>query len=183
MNIKDLPKTSKEATLLKLSYYFTGVECKNGHVALRQTSNHYCVECRNINITQVAIQFTNPPNTPRELNGDAGKHASNRFRKNNPLGMKEIELRKYAKRVKNGDIARWGASRRAAKLNATVGWSNRDKIQRIYEQCRILNDTTDEEYEVDHIIPLQSKLVCGLHCEDNLRIITAHANRVKHNNF
>ena len=34
---------------------------------------------------------------------------------------------------------------------------------------------------VDHIVPLQSALVCGLHCEANLEIIPGAANEAKKN--
>ena len=36
-------------------------------------------------------------------------------------------------------------------------------------------------YHVDHIIPLSHPLVCGLHTEDNLRIITSEENHKKTN--
>jgi len=35
--------------------------------------------------------------------------------------------------------------------------------------------------EVDHIIPIRGKNVCGLHCEDNLQLMTKPANCAKNN--
>ena len=32
-----------------------------------------------------------------------------------------------------------------------------------------LKKTTGQRWEVDHIVPIKSKLVCGLHCASNLR--------------
>jgi hypothetical protein len=36
---------------------------------------------------------------------------------------------------------------------------------------------------VDHVVPLKSDLVCGLHCEANLALMTGKANAAKHNSF
>ena len=38
-----------------------------------------------------------------------------------------------------------------------------------------------DRWEVDHIVPLQSPIVCGLHVEHNLQVIPASKNRSKHN--
>ena len=66
------------------------------------------------------------------------------------------------------------AKRRAMKFKATPNWANLDKIKEIYLNC-------PKGFHVDHIIPLQSKKVCGLHVHNNLRIITARQNQLKSN--
>ena len=68
------------------------------------------------------------------------------------------------------------AKRRAMKFKATPNWANLDKIKEIYLNC-------PKGFHVDHIIPLQSKKVCGLHVHNNLRIITAHQNQLKSNSL
>jgi len=47
------------------------------------------------------------------------------------------------------------------------------------EKCRELRVNV----QVDHEVPLQHPLVCGLDCEFNYRLITVEQNRAKHNRF
>jgi 5-methylcytosine-specific restriction endonuclease McrA len=53
----------------------------------------------------------------------------------------------------------------------------------IYRQAKKLTQKTGILHEVDHIIPLQNHLVCGLHVENNLQILTREQNRKKFNHF
>lgn len=65
----------------------------------------------------------------------------------------------------------------------TPPWADKAKIREIYKKARKMTVTTGINYHVDHIIPLNGKLVMGLHVHENLRIIPAHENLVKSNNF
>lgn len=67
--------------------------------------------------------------------------------------------------------------------NATPKWANKEKIKEIYVKAHKLSECSRIPHEVDHIIPLTSKLVCGLHNEYNLRIVTQKENREKTNTF
>lgn len=58
---------------------------------------------------------------------------------------------------------------------ATPPWANLDVISRIYD-CA-------EGYHVDHVIPLQGDLVCGLHVENNLQYLSVEENLCKSNKF
>ena len=73
------------------------------------------------------------------------------------------------------------AKRRAAKLRATPAWADQEKIKAIYAEARRLTKETGIRHEVDHIYPLQSDMVCGLHCEANLRVVTEFENIQKLN--
>jgi hypothetical protein len=75
------------------------------------------------------------------------------------------------------------AYRRAAKLQATPSWADSEAIREFYECARAFKLYTGLEYHVDHIVPLQSKLVCGLHCEANLQVLDAKTNMSKHNKW
>jgi len=71
--------------------------------------------------------------------------------------------------------------KRATKLRATPAWANKQKIEEFYYTANMLGMHTGEAYHVDHIVPLKSKLVCGLHWEGNLQILTAKENMAKGN--
>lgn len=76
------------------------------------------------------------------------------------------------------------ANRRSKKIKASPNWlSKNDKqmIKDIYKQCKYLSETTGVLHHVDHIVPLNSKIVCGLHVPWNLQILTAEKNLLKGN--
>lgn len=52
-----------------------------------------------------------------------------------------------------------------------------------YALCRLRFEATGIRHEVDHLVPLRSKLVCGLHNEFNLGVISAAENNRKGNRF
>jgi len=85
-------------------------------------------------------------------------------------------------RNKNKDAAQSiVARRRAAKRLADVDWADRFIIKEIYHLAILRTKATGVKHEVDHIVPLQSKYVCGLHCEANLRVIPKSVNISKGN--
>ena len=69
----------------------------------------------------------------------------------------------------------------ASKLMATPKWANHQAIGCYYEFATIKTRITGKQWEVDHIVPLQSKYVCGLHTDYNLEVITKHKNISKLN--
>lgn len=69
------------------------------------------------------------------------------------------------------------------RLRYFAPWANPDAIRQIYLEARRISQDTGVPHQVDHIIPLQGRLVSGLHVETNLRIITAAENLRKLNKF
>lgn len=89
---------------------------------------------------------------------------------------------KYKYMIKNKSLYYFlNAKRRAIKLKATPKWSELDKIKLVYEKTKWLESLTGLKYEVDHVIPLQGKNVCGLHVWQNLQILEVSENRKKSN--
>lgn len=71
----------------------------------------------------------------------------------------------------------------ARKLHATPGWANQEAIDEIYREADRLTRETGVPHQVDHIVPLNHPLVCGLHVETNLRVIPAAENMAKRNRW
>ncbi len=70
-------------------------------------------------------------------------------------------------------------ARRDRLKDATPAWSDLKAIKAIYQQARRQTLETGIKHEVDHILPIQGKKVCGLHVPSNLRVITKAENARK----
>lgn len=75
------------------------------------------------------------------------------------------------------------ARRKACELQAMPEWANTEEIENFYVWARIISRVSGVPHHVDHIVPLQGRNVCGLHCDGNLQILTAEENCRKGNKF
>ena len=97
--------------------------------------------------------------------------------------------------IENNRIVLWQSENRD-KMNATAAKTRAKRIKRKpkwikdvfieeikvwYKRAKILNKFTGERWEVDHIIPLQGKMVSGLHVPWNLQLLTKSENISKGN--
>lgn len=62
-------------------------------------------------------------------------------------------------------------------------WSDIEEAVRTYQAAAILSELTGEPYVVDHLVPLTSPLVCGLHVHTNLVAMRADENKAKSNTY
>ena len=78
------------------------------------------------------------------------------------------------------------AKREAAKKQRIPKWLTEvdfERIQNEYALAAILTKLCGTPWHVDHIIPLQGKLVSGLHVPSNLRVLPAKENIAKNNRY
>jgi hypothetical protein len=130
----------------------------------------------------------------RELHPERIKASREKYKQNHPEGFKDARERwrqknslknrisqKQWRQLNKGLINGWLAKRRAAKKQAIPAWANKSAIENIYKKAYELTVQTGIAHEVDHIYPLQSKYMCGLHVESNLQILSKKENRAKGN--
>lgn len=115
----------------------------------------------------------------RDANPERSREFSAEWRARNPEQRKAV-MDKY--RLSNQDkINAIYAKRRAAKKSAVPSWANSFFISECYHLARLRSKATGFPWHVDHIVPLQNKLVCGLHVEHNLQVIPGAVNQSKNN--
>jgi hypothetical protein len=101
---------------------------------------------------------------------------------NNRVKKKEYDNRYYLSHI--SDSTYKSNIRCCMKINATPPWltdEQKKDIKNLYFECKIISDTTGVKHHIDHIIPLNNELVCGLHVPWNLQILTAKDNLIKSN--
>jgi hypothetical protein len=80
-----------------------------------------------------------------------------------------------------GKAAARAMRRIATAKRATPLWASKERIDAVYALAARLTRETGVSHHVDHIVPLTSRLVCGLHVEWNLQVLPARENLEKSN--
>lgn len=199
----------KEAIARGERYYFTGVPCKNNHIAKRSVTNSTCYECQQ----EQSKQF-------RTINSEYHTKYNKKYAKENEAKLRirykqdaairrtqkaeavnrvhaayrERNRSKIRQRTKQNMVtypwlyADYTAARRSRKLQATPVWASLTDIREIYAECHTINTIckmygASDQFVVDHVIPLQGATVCGFHVADNLDVVLASYNSFKSNTY
>lgn len=169
---------SKEAREIALTGGRTCPKCTTHKPAsdfsTSKTTNHglqiYCKEC------QKAWRLENQ----RLL-----KESKRRYYLRNRESI-DAKKKEYISKNRSSLNAYWafaGAQRRAAIKKAMPKWADMGAIKQFYSHASLLNCWPGEKIHVDHIVPLKSDLVCGLHCENNLQLLGVSENSSKGNYY
>lgn len=168
-----------------LKRYFTGESCKHGHVAERFVSNCACVECSKVrtlswsNNNTADIRLRKEERYPDLRVRQAAKTAA--YRRRHPEVAKEYKKRWLSTAQGKAQNAAYASKRRAVELKRTPAWADLRAIEAKFAEAVAVSAKTGIQHHVDHEIPLQGKLVSGLHVPGNLRVIPAVDNMRKHN--
>lgn len=166
------PITRNEAIERGLVHYFTGVPCLRGHISNRAVSSRTCIAC---DCEKRRSDLKNPAYIEKNRKRANDWYAMNTERAIASAGQ-------YQKDNRHKDRA-WQGKRRATKYQATPVWANLETIASIYKEAERLTKETGIPHHVDHIVPLQSSLVCGLHAPANLQVLEATLNNSKGNRY
>jgi 5-methylcytosine-specific restriction endonuclease McrA len=151
--------------------YFTGKPCKSGHVDRRYASTGACAECLRAS-TRLAVSLS--IDRHRERNRAYYRANSDKIKKKTAAWLKSHpEV-----------VSFFSAAWRAHKTAGCPAWLTAcecELMRDAYLYARAWSKATGVPHEVDHIIPLRGKNVCGLHVPWNLRLIPQAENRRKSN--
>lgn len=191
MDTTNLPKTRAEAKTLGAAYYFTGEPCKHGHIAPRKTKGA-CVECLKVEwekSNRTRAEYFRQYNQREEVKERKHEwYQENRDQVVSAAATRPAHVkREYQNAWKERNLVWVRAdtkARRRKHREATPPWLSRQQksqIRELYKMAITMTKTTGEQYVVDHIVPLRSDAVCGLHVPWNLRVITQEENLKKSN--
>jgi hypothetical protein len=183
----EYPTNRTDAKKAGVKHYFTGKPCTRGHIALRKAKGS-CVDCMK---EDWVIDNLRRKELPRS---EAAKAAGRKYYERNKKMVKaraasrpseEKKAHKLKYKEANPELYKALTSvRKRRHRDATPLWVTAEQklsMRQLYLQAQQLTKITGERYVVDHIVPLISPDVCGLHVPWNLRVITQKENLKKSN--
>jgi len=179
-------KSPKEARQLGLKTYFTSVPCKRGGIAQRRINGDCLCEACIVFTRQLKAKWSSKNKEKtiawKKANLDKMAEYQRNYVEKNKLAIKQ-RLSDW-KRNNSDKVLSDTRKRQLSKINAVPKWygefdsfvnTEAIKLSKLREKA------TGFKWHVDHMIPLQAKIACGLHCASNLQVIPERLNCVKRN--
>lgn len=138
--------------------------------ARRDNKSYYEANKDRIKDRVAAYKIANPEKTTAAVKSAYSKNREKYL-------AKKLQWQKDNRHIAN---ANWQAYK-AAKIGSIPKWANIRNIAAVQAHARRVSKCLGIKYHVDHVVPLRSKLVCGLHCEQNLQLLPALLNNSKGN--
>jgi hypothetical protein len=142
------------------------------------------VEYKNINKEVIAARKKAYYQANKAVINASRKDYMREYRQANKesIASYQKEYRKPYREANRELFTAYSAERKALKLKATPAWADTVAILGVYHLAKVFN-STGINLHVDHIVPLQSDVVCGLHCEANLQLLPSSDNISKGNRW
>lgn len=172
---KHFPKSRSEGLGNGSKFYYTGKSCKHSHYSLRYSSSTACLSCCKLQGERWYSENRDWVLGKRRENKKEIAEYMRDWRE-----RRKEHRKKYTKiyRIENKEKINFlNRKRYSEKRNAVPRWADPEEIQYIYSLA------TEKGLVVDHIVPLNSPYVCGLHTGDNLRCISNKLNVHKGNRY
>ena len=149
---------------------------------------HVCKKCQYFADMQRPLAYEKKKASNKAYRAsEKGKQAEQAYTRSE-AGKKsrKLAIKKYQQGSGKATKLARTVSRRLSKIQRTPAWLTEIDYERIgneYKLASILTKVTGSAWHVDHIIPLQGKMVSGLHVPSNLRVLPAKDNISKSNTF
>ena len=166
--------------MMKNCYKCNEVKLLSCFVKNKSKKDGFSAECRNCKKLQDKEYY--------QKNKLKIKETISKYKINNPEKVSQVKKNWYqsnsqytkervsAYRKNNrGKCNALSSKYKADKIKATPKWAELDKISIVYQKAK------EWGFHVDHIIPLRSKTVCGLHVWSNLQLLDPKLNIQKSN--
>ena len=181
IDIGTLARTKAEAIIRGDQFFLPRRPCCNGHAAPRYVKRNRCLECQRATVRRSNrvdyIRHLEKRLAQSRLDQTMRRKSGTDWGSRNPERFAEL---KSQWRGKNHAANRaHGMQRKAVKLHAMPPWITKEhkrEMRALYQRAVDLTRLTGTKHEVDHEVPLQGRIVVGLHVPWNMRVVPATVN-------